>query len=86
MKERCTITLNAHGCIQDLARVIDVLARLDLTPRKLSVKHRADGWRALMKVDAARPVIVLCVERLRNQFALTGVVARDAQGAEIASC
>ena len=64
------IGFEVRGPIHLLARAIDVMARLDLTPEAMTIERVDGGLRIQARITAPEALARLCVARLANQIGL----------------
>lgn len=66
------LQVDTQGGVQDLGRVVNVLALYDLTPLTLRVEAEGDGLRMQMRLEAEEAACMRCIGRLD---ALPAIVA-----------
>lgn len=72
------IEVLARGDVRSLARVVDVLALLELTPQALHSLRAKDGVRIRFSFTAETRKADLCRARLRQLVVVEAIIDRDA--------
>ncbi len=61
MNAHLAAEISTRGDVQDLARIIGVLAVLDLTPSVLTAVREATGFRIRLEIDADEAIFDRCI-------------------------
>lgn len=75
MKRGYKVSLATKGGVQDLSRVVNVLALLDLTPTAMAVTRRAGGLQIDLCIEGEERAFNLCLAHLQALVAAKGAVS-----------